>query len=315
MRTADLDSPPPDVQKYQVTPASALWHLLLGAIIVLFIAPSEVKAANPVQTSAISCSTCASLADLQAAASGYFLNNYFETGVYQIGAIVLVSGVTNPISAFFSEQWGSSCIPYFGCGTHLVAVAITPDNAHTALLDNQLFSRALGLPTVKMPPTLPSNETDELISLQIQATIPISGPLGFNFWHGLLNYPQFQYYKVLDTRTGLTTNVYVGDSITVTYSNGDTEQWQFRGPLPIATVQWTRVPGTLRDAAGHLVVAVPPGSPSAPVNVGFVAPATNWNITVRPPVNFCAAASSEICIGVPGGNDWSCTVAYFVFPC
>jgi hypothetical protein len=110
--------------------------------------------------------------------------------------------------------------------------------------------------------------------------------------------------------------LWVGDTLTVRYSNGYTEQWKFYGPDSPQGAVWQRVPNTLKDQNGNPVPAIAQSGPSAPVNEGtsFTVP-TNWSISVAPPVNYCTAAAASVCIGEPGGNDWSCSYSYIIFPC
>lgn len=52
--------------------------------------------------------------------------------------------------------------------------------------------------------------------------------------------------------------MYIGDTITVKYSDGSTEKFQFLGPY--STIMWSRVQGSYRDPSG--------ADPTKPATVG-----------------------------------------------
>jgi hypothetical protein len=82
----------------------------------------------------------------------------------------------------------------------------------------------------------------------MQSVVTAVGAPATNFWHGLTNFGQFVSMTLVDQQNGKTYQVYVGDTITVQYSDGSTEKFQYLGPAP--SVMWKRVPGSLRDASG-----------------------------------------------------------------
>jgi hypothetical protein len=130
----------------------------------------------------------------------------------------------------------------------------------TAVLDGTLFARA---DSVK-PPTIPDPHDVDAIEIAIRdlQTILITQPaVGYSLWHAITNFPQLAYQYVQDTQTGKVYQIYIGDTITVKYSDGWTEKFQFLGTGG-GTLQWKEVSGSLRDPNGN----PPPANPAPPTS-------------------------------------------------
>lgn len=205
--------------------------------VVLFIGglPSVPKAVatTGIPTAVVTCATCASLSDLENYALGYF-----EQSNSPIGTVMLVSSLSQPISAVVKYmQVGSG--KGGGVGIH----PITVDEAGTITLDGGIYARATKIPPVNLPDIAYNDEPDDIVG-QIQDVLIANGTGGTDAWHGLTNYPQFGYYNVVDTQTGQTYKVYTGDTITVQLAGGYSEQFKFLG-VHQGTLQWQAVPNTL----------------------------------------------------------------------
>lgn len=131
--------------------------------------------------------------------------------------------------------------------------------------DEETFGRvsaASAIPDIELPAQDPSGNTiepgdhNDMLSPSIAGTIELIGPATGTtivnaLWTavrellGLPNTPSaafnFRYNSRIYT-------LYVGQAITVKYSNGWTEKFRFQG---LSTLMWKRVPGTLRDAQGN----------------------------------------------------------------
>ena len=127
-----------------------------------------------------------------------------------------------------------------------------------------------------------------------------------------MNFPQFQYYTVLDSQTGQTVQIWVGDTITVSYPNGYTEQWQLAGVLQGGSIQWKRVPNTLM--LNGKPVTPPSTAPATPskATAGGISPYTGGLISLASLPNLCYGTDSvttEI-----EGNAFT-SYGFYIFPC
>jgi len=107
------------------------------------------------------------------------------------------------------------------------------------------------MPPINIPSNLPHTEPDELIIayLQAQLTHSIPAQIDTEFWHGILNQGQFVRARLNNAQTGQSHWIYVGDSITVQYSNGYTEK--FKLVNVVSQVAWQRIENSLRDQNGR----------------------------------------------------------------
>ena len=125
--------------------------------------------------------------------------------------------------------------------------AMTPSDLMARELDNRIVARASAMPTVTIPAGIGNgSEWEGTIMLAIQAQITVLPGHTVSLWHGLVNFGQFVSYNVV--LGGQTYKLYVGDTITIQYANGQTVKVTFQGPQ--TTIPWKRVDETLRNADG-----------------------------------------------------------------
>lgn len=140
----------------------------------------------------------------------------------------------------------------------------------------------------------------------------MSGPSGINVWHMLAGFPQVAWYTLTDAQTGTSVTIYVGDTITVSYPGGYTEQWQFLGP-EAGSIQWKRVPNTLM-LNGKPVT--PPSTTSGTPAPGYGAvrgtDGYTPGVSATSSINFCSGISSTT---VTSGGVSSTYYGIYIFPC
>jgi hypothetical protein len=241
-RSSDINIRPQ--RRERLAQALRCTRKLSATILLLFSGPmmtTTTVASTPAIIAVWSCNPCSSLSDLQTAAQQTALKQQWSN--YN-GALILMTSLNEPISAYFQltvtwqTAWGTRIATY-------TATPITPTNIAAGALDNSIFARAAAVPAIIIPPSLPYNETDELISGNIASQLLPNGQFGTNYWHGITNFPQVVWYKLVDS-AGNIYQVYVGDTITVKYGDsGYSEQWQFFGPNVGGSIEWQRVPNTL----------------------------------------------------------------------
>ena len=146
----------------------------------------------------------------------------------------------------------------------------------------------------------------------------VTGVTGFGPWRNLLNYPNWQWWQLLDKQTGQLITLYKDDTIIVIYgASGYSEQWQFQGPF--TSIMWKRVPNTLMYKGNPVkplsnIPATP--APGAARGGGGLAP-PYWNyggsLFMRGNTGACYGVSE---ISVSDGNGGGFTgYGVFVFPC
>lgn len=222
----------------------------------------------PIPSAVTTCATCNSLATLQAAALAYFNQWHDKTppGYPVVGQsivpeimgdnedtildlltgtkVTVISG-TYPIAADF--HFTTSTLGHT-ITWNAVPISATDDTG-TRGFDNLIMARASRMPPINIPSNLTPSEEPELISAYVQSVVIAAGAPTMNFWHGLTNFGQFVSLTLVDLQNGKSYQVYVGDTITVKYADGSTEKFQYLGPQG-GSVQWSRVPGSLRDPSG-----------------------------------------------------------------
>jgi hypothetical protein len=214
---------------------------------LLLLRPVDSQAQTT--TAVLSCNPCSTVSDMVAAA-----NSQYTT--LPNGSIALMTSLNEPVSAFLRL----ACSPP-GKGSGCEWVAITASNTDAAALDNQTFARASKMAPLTTPSNITYDETDEIIIGYIQTQIVGTGQTGISLWHNLPNFQPTAWYTMVDAQTGQTENIYIGDTITVNYPGGYSEQWQFLG-LEAGSIQWKRVPNTLMQNGKP--VTPPSSTPATP---------------------------------------------------
>jgi hypothetical protein len=210
------------------------------------------------------------------------------------------NGVTQPCTASWLSQ-------YLGTPTQ--------ENANAATLDNLTHSRAAKLAALTSPTNITQGDTDEIISSWIQTQITPTGGFGINAWHMLTGFASAVYYTMTDLQTGKTQNIYVGDIITMNYTGGYSEKWQFLG-VHAGSIQWKRVAGSLM----HNGQPVPPStSMSAAPVLGYASEllADGWDPTAIMNLfanGLACYGTSTVTVEIPGGGSISSS-GTFTFPC
>lgn len=214
----------------------------------------------------ITCNTCTTLASLQAAAQNYY-NAHINGPApgYPIIPAPPLGNVTYYVRSSTQALVTSTQIPIsatFAFSSPLKATTATTDlGAYN--LDQVAYARADGVPIIVVP-LPPNTDPDENIVTAIQVAIPVFGVPGMGSLWNLLQGKLTVYYTLANSANGQVYKVYVGDDITVKYSDGSTEKWQFLGP-EAGSVQWKKVPGTYKPAKP----TNPPPTSSAAPGAGF----------------------------------------------
>jgi hypothetical protein len=272
--------------------------VLVFAAALLLLRPLNSQAAV---TAVLSCNPCSTVTDMVNAANSQYTS-------LPNRSIALMTSLNEPVSAFLQLQ----CSPP-GKGNGCLWGQITASNADAAALDNSTFARAAKLAPLSTPSTMPYTETDEIISKYIQSQIAGSGPTGINYWHALFGFPKVVWYTMVDAQSGQTQDIYVGDTITVTYPNGYSERWQFLG-LEAGSIQWKRVPNTLMKNGKPVnppstTSGTPaPGAGTLSGNDGY----TPGKLSLVSQQYYCYGVSS-VTIETPTGNLTS--YGAYTFPC
>jgi hypothetical protein len=237
--------------------------MLLG----LFGFAVEVHAEDPVPSVTLTCETCSSLSQLATVAQNYFQTHRMVIPPgYNTAQRLLPCywsrwnpGTGEPVEAFFDNCTVAAVTSkqhpitgYFEFASLIDNVAsvnaLTPSDLMARDLDNRIVARASAMPPVTLPPGItPSDEYEAVILPAIINQVQILTPNGqVEFWHGLVNFGQFVSVNV--AMGGKTYKVYVNDTITVQFANGQTVKVQLLNPL--SSIPWILVDGSLRNADG-----------------------------------------------------------------
>lgn len=244
--------------------------LLSGSFISSFAAQQIPATPNvtvmvPAPMVTLSCSTCSTFASLKSTAQTYFASHNgaaapgFPVIPSPLGNITYVirSGITKAIVV--SQAYALSA-------NFTLAATPTPISTTTDIgaynFDGVAFARAPKLPPIYLPPGITTGETDENIIQVVQTILVPNGGTGISWLNMLMNLGQVVYYKLTDTQTGLSYQVFVGDTITVRYADGSTEKFQFLGP-EAGTVMFKRVPDSYRNKDGSKPTVPNSTSPAA----------------------------------------------------
>ena len=280
------------------TRKSWLMLALLLATVGLF-APRPGSAAT---TAVLSCNPCASVSDMLTAANGAYTT-------LPNRSYALMTSLNEPVASILQLQ----CSPP-GKGGGCLWAAITSSNGAAAALDNLVYARALKLPPIRTGGNPVQTDEDEIIAQFVQTQLVATGPTGTDYWHMLQGMPKIQWFAMKDVQTGQVVDIYVGDTITIDYGNGYTEQWQFLGTIP--TIQWKRVPNTLMYKGQPVT---PPnttsGTPASGYGSGdYNSPFTGGGISLVSQQNYCWGTSSTS-IQDPSTGNWITSFGIYTFPC
>jgi hypothetical protein len=256
------------------------WALISIVVLVVTMAAgfSSNASATTIQTAVVSCAGCASAGDLLAAGTSYFTQYSGQTppgytgtigpsasplctsSTAQNGTYVLVVSALYPISEFFYE-----CLLHTGTGIGTFTMVVKPAdsgaNADAIANDALLIARSAKTGPITLPTDITlTGDPQETISayLSSAAGVPQNGTSVISLWHGITNFPQAIQGTFVNTETGETFTLWNGDTIIVTDSNGDTAKFQW---TPLSSIQWTLVPGSIRDKNGN-----PIGQTSTPAS-------------------------------------------------
>ena len=155
-------------------------------------------------------------------------------------------------------------------------------NAAAVSADNLLMARALAdAGKVALPPNLPlvgggGSSFDSLWNQWVSNVGLHQDTFGQSeFWHGVLDMlePMATATYTVEA-TGVEFQVWAGDTITVTDSNGYTAKFQF---TPGAPTNWTYVPNSIRDPKGN---SVPNTGSNLPVPGGISQPGGSIDVSL-----------------------------------
>jgi hypothetical protein len=129
----------------------------------------------------------------------------------------------------------------------------------------------------------------------IQTVLVPHGTVKFGVWHFIAEAGSALYWEVTDVRTGKDFDVFVGDTITVTFSDGSSVQVKFLGAQQ-ASLRWEIVPGSERGADGKPLAGSTYTTPVIPVAPGTVLPgfAGFPTLTVEP-IQWCDLTIRDQC--------------------
>jgi hypothetical protein len=145
-------------------------------------------------------------------------------------------------------------------------------------LDNRLYAKAAQVDVIVVPPNVAGSAVQggpqwEFIQTYVQ-DYQNGGPLQFtgqgsSFLHGLIS-GQFAYMEFLDLRDNEVKRVYIGDTITVKFSDNSTAQLRLVGV--VGGMYFHLVHGSERDANGNPTAPLPPtaATPSGNGGIGLM---------------------------------------------
>ncbi|MBV6416662.1 MAG: hypothetical protein CMLOHMNK_01270 [Steroidobacteraceae bacterium] len=204
--------------------------------------------------------------------------------------LFLMVSDTYPVSGYFRLVWYSDYVEGYGSYRYPDMHAVTIDLDSAIALDNMLFTRAAGVPPITVPVSIAGTVTDvaapELLSQFVQQTLVQVGIARVSWWRSITNLRLAPYIVYIDTRTGATREVYIGDTIILRFADGSTVQMRLMSFA--GTVLWKVVDGSERDANGDPIVASIRQTGVTPVPGGGTVAAFNpgGSVTYNP-VQFC----------------------------
>lgn len=237
---------------------SLLFRFVLALLVVLGGAVGAAHAAPSVAVYKCRIYACDSALSLknEARLAGYNL---------PLGSIVFVSSAHYPLSAI-----ARMCTGARGARD---ACLITSGDLGAVELDNEVYARATSIEPIDIPPEIAPSATQaiyELVESHIfrPGLLIATGRVGWNPWHNLFNPLTWPWMEIHDDRSGVTSNVYAGDRITVRFSNGSTAQLEMIGPQGPSGHFFHWVNGSERDSNGNPFTSGPAAS-ATPASGGF----------------------------------------------
>lgn len=301
---------------------------MLRTTIKTILAGSALAALHPVhattiQTATITCANCTSLNALEGQA-------VLHAEAYPIpGTVMIVVSLNAPLAGAFQNTGLKSCPP--GPGIQLVCIpivkALTTTNKAALALSETMFPRGAKM---TVPVTVPYAYPETIpgsVSLSIEAAmifqnsgatnlfhfiIPNDGSLGFTP-SGTVEY--WDYAVQVPGMGSFVTQIFVGDMVTVTFSNGITARYQFNGAGVAKSKRWSLVPGSeMKDGKPY----TPPPPAAATPQRGFGTAEGNsayglgGRVLTELDFGSCAGSSSVTITTESGSSTY---YGSFSFPC
>jgi len=305
---------------------------LSSALVLSGQQSAQAATAQRIPLVTIHCS-CSSITDMKSTALMYYTANFNKTpsnfvapagsGTWQVllplqgstdlATKVMVVSDLYPVTGLFKGYYVAPDVPGQGSNKYVVQ-AITGDSAATIAFDARIMARALSVKPVTMPSTVNIGDDVGVNESLAQMLIP-TGQTSFNAWHGITNFPQFQSFTYMDARTGKTTSIYIGDTITVTDINGNTAKFKLVNPA--STMPWQYVDGSLKDKNGNPITntstpatdtqsqTVVPNAASENWVVNSTGGTENWLLNLSVAFDYMAVLGQirgEVVIGEIGGG-------------
>jgi hypothetical protein len=221
------------------------------------------RAANAAQTT-IAVHKCS----VYACDSAASLKNEARLAFYSLplGSIAFVSSQLYPLSAFVRICAG----PRGGKD----ACLITAGDLGAVELDNQVYARAAKIAPIDIPASIAGSATNAIQELAEEwmftsGTLVVTGRVGVNPWHDLLNPLTWVWMEILDTRTNQVQKVFVKDRITLRFPDGSTVEAEMQGPTAPSGHFFRFMFETIRLPNGEPYAYTPPPLPATPVASGI----------------------------------------------
>lgn len=245
------------------------WRVIFLTWSLLICAPVS-RAHDVIPSVVLPCPGCTTWQQMQTTAADYFRKSYWQTppgfpqGKYiqpcvyswwaPIGEPVETVRNNCTVAVLISTTHalsGSFEFSRMDDGRVTASPVHSSSNEQLREFDNYLNARAAGLPPIDLPDNLRPNDIDEHVIEELRELLVMNGPIVADFWQGLKTW-NFSFVRVSFTYTGTPPGLYwvfVGDAITVRYSNGWTEKYRLIDPR--GSIAWEKVDGSLRDENGR----------------------------------------------------------------
>ena len=241
----------------------------------------------------VPCINCEDLTSLKSSVTSYFLSHVGQALPGYVGTLSASASCSDNIGGtlFFAVSTTQAISGTFWICLQQASLwnfsfiansSNANSNAETIVADSLLFARSAGKDNpINVPDTLTPSSTPELIGRYLQdIATPQVGPSEINFWHGLTNYPQAIHGTFLNTQTGQTFQLWNGDTLTVTFSNGWTVKAKW---TPLSSVQWFVIADTVRDENGNIpATAASPAQSTSSGSSGGAAGSINLGMPSGP---------------------------------
>jgi hypothetical protein len=204
-------------------------------------------------------STCDSAYKLE-----YDMNNSGLVSSLPYGTIIVSTSESVPISSILTICSSG------GTGAKSACALIRTEEGMTEL-DNEIYARAAKVNPIIIPATTAPSAVSggpEWEFIQQEAAVLTYVTHGTSILHSIWNWPQVAYVDFVDGRDGSPHRIWVGDTITVKFSDGSTAQLKLLGVTPVAGQFFHFVPGSERDANGNPVSAPTPAAANQVGNSG-----------------------------------------------